>query len=171
MFGPHYFRSWMEICRNFQEEVTVHGLKLPPIHFWAPTRMWAVGSYEASTVCLGDEDLKCVPSNLAFRPSALHFGEAPPMLPGKGYAAGSMAGTPDEGIRLADWPCPAYLPPEKKGGQVFDPETQRWGGGTCSRAWGPNTTDGKEVKPMQDGGTGCRVCWTRPELSVAYAEH
>ncbi len=194
-YDKRYLESWAEICRHFLEPVKAGGWTLPPITFWAPTRMWAVGGYKTATACMGEweidpatgehkidpktgdkiETLHCVPSNLTLRPSALHFGDPPPMLNRKGYAAGSMAGTPEQGREMSNWSCPAYAPPALKGGQVWkvDKETGigRWGSGTCSRAWGPTTQDGLDVLPMQDGGSGCRACWTRPDLTISYAEH
>lgn len=88
---PEYTRAWFEICQ-----------RLPDVHFWSPTRMWAT-SKGSSTVFE-----KGVPKNLALRPSAMHFAEPAPIPPKsllKKVSAGSGSGkvTPP-----GAWRCPAY---------------------------------------------------------------
>lgn len=108
-----YARAWIEIMR-----------RLPDIHFWAPTRMFALKGGAATTF-----KKVGVPSNLALRPSGLHFGESsPPVVwpgtprstvygePFPGVAAGSGARKTDsrthlpiEPLQPGEWMCPATI--------------------------------------------------------------
>lgn len=85
-FTPEYIRCWTRIARN-----------LPDIKFWAPTRTWRFLERPAWRDAL--LELASLP-NMAVRPSALHFGDAPPVI--EGLAAGTTAAKDD-------WNCPAPL--------------------------------------------------------------
>lgn len=63
-FSPIYVRCWIRIVDA-----------LPEISFWAPTRSWQAPWL--STLV----ELAARP-NISVRPSALHFGDAPPVIPG-----------------------------------------------------------------------------------------
>jgi hypothetical protein len=170
-FSPAYTRAWFEVCRA-----------LPDMHFWSPTRMWATKKQASTVFSQG------IPQNLALRPSALHFGEPAPdvwyagsrraHMPGlapelhaPGLSAGSGSGpNPKHG----DWPCPAYEHPERGGGGAVG-RGGRIVGGTCSRAHGPHSPfhGGKnsDEVPMQEGGNGCRACWSHRTTAIFYHEH
>ncbi len=188
-YSPAYLAAWAEVCRNFLKPFQLSkpiggATELPPITFWAPTRMWAIGQkqdheigiYDGRVECVSDEHLKCVPSNLVIRPSALHFGDPPPLIARPGFAKGAASIRPSQRGSV-DHFCPAYLDPvtakgggERKGAAKAD-GTYKLVGGTCARAHGPVTENGQEVLPVQNGGSGCRACWTRSDLSIGYSEH
>ena len=175
-FSPEYARAWFEICK-----------RLPDVMFWAPTRMWLVKKSASTVFSQG------IPSNLALRPSALHFGEPAPRVdyPGTaqasvgaavrlsvvmpGLAAGSGSG---EKVPPNTWRCPAYEHVTKLGGAVSKlgaTSEEETAGGTCSRAHGPNSParGGKDKwdLPMDQGGFGCRACWRNRDIPIFYHEH
>jgi hypothetical protein len=82
LFSEAYTRAWTRICAE-----------LPRVQFWFPTRSW-----QAPWV-LAIIALNALP-NVTVRPSALYFGEAPPVI--AGLAAGTTA-RPDH------YTCPAPL--------------------------------------------------------------
>jgi hypothetical protein len=204
---PHYFRwhdvgdAWLaewqnaifRICEALGTEQNDQslGLRLPPVKFWQPTRMWMVEGPLLEAAKAGR-----IPRNLSVRPSAAHFTEKPAAL--RGLAAGSCAVCMHEDVTAEDqanvervigtklyarggkgWICPAYLRPEFKdgrrvggGGATVERKVLKTGmvqeklvGGACARAYGP---DGEQPAP---NGPGCRVCWDRPDLIVVYPEH
>jgi hypothetical protein len=157
MYSLEYARAWFEICQNF-----------PEVQFWAPTRMWALRKQAENLVAEG------IPENLALRPSALHFGDRPPVVPG--LAAGSGA---DETAKDA-WFCPATsteasLGGERKGGvarQINKKKTY-----SCALAHGIDSPSrgGKDANQLPSDGSpksaGCRVCWDYPDVPVYYHPH
>jgi len=82
MFNERYTDCWTEIA-----------FKLGYVHFWVPTRSWRASWSQA--LCR----LNTL-SNVAVRPSALHFEEEPPSL--LGLAAGT-------GASEFNWNCPSSL--------------------------------------------------------------
>lgn len=170
-FSPAYAEAWFDVCD-----------RLPDVWFWSPTRMWAMRK-QASTV-FG----RGVPTNLALRPSALHFGEAAPFvedadspdahmpdlsepLYAPGMSAGSGSGSAP---KSEDWPCPAYEHPDLFGGGRIGPHG-RVVEGTCSRAHGPDSParggNDPGERPMSQGGAGCRACWRARTRPIFYHEH
>lgn len=114
-----YLEAWLEICR-----------KLPYVHFWAPTRVWAdagePGRKAMSAVL--EKHAKHIPSNLAIRPSGLFFDGPYPefkTLAGGATSTEVLVKTERAGLRVsipavADdaWGCPAYLPSAIGGGAL-----------------------------------------------------
>ncbi len=84
MFSPAYVRCWTAIARA-----------LPGKRFWVPTRTWQFLDRPLWREPL--LELSALP-NVTMRPSALRFGDAPPIIPG--MAAGTTATT-------AGYSCPA----------------------------------------------------------------
>jgi len=177
-FTPEYWRAWREIMQA-----------LPDVHFWAPTRMWALKGGACGTM----RSQAPIPDNLALRPSALHFGDPAPSGPlgtpaqgpeGRGVAveipgmaAGSGSAKKNE-IPDGVFPCPAYKLQSEGGGadpvlkegrtlthSTGEPLTQ---GGNCGRARG---LDPERERPMSEQGAGCRACWLHKELPIYYQEH
>lgn len=174
-FEDTYTRAWLEIIRA-----------LPNIHFWAPTRMFALKGGASTTFRKHG-----IPPNLALRPSGLHFGEAaPPVVnPGTpaavvygeafpGVAAGSGAvkkGTPAQG-----WICPATAHWTQGGGAQATKRDDEHRGPkpkvpsyTCGLAHGPNSPFYRAEGDPDEGpeGAGCRVCWKYKSVAVYYGEH
>jgi hypothetical protein len=85
-FREDYWNEWVKVMKHFKG-----------MHFWAPTRMWVLQKPLRY--------LKHPPRNLALRPSALHFGDKSPVVPG--LAIGSSSARP-ENMPPGIWPCPAY---------------------------------------------------------------
>lgn len=81
LFSPAYTRLWIAICRQ-----------LPTVRFWFPTRSYRIPNLMPALVTLA-----ALP-NVSVRPSALHFGEAAPVI--VGLSAGTTAAT-------AGFTCPA----------------------------------------------------------------
>ena len=133
-FSPAYMAAWLEICR-----------RLPRMRFWAPTRVWMDPHYQAVAA-------SC-PPNLVLRPSAIHFGDPPPVLdPARfpGWARGSSA---------------AWVERDAEGGLVWQCTAYAGEGATCANARAP------------DCSRTCRYCWDAPHGfgqyggSVRYAAH
>lgn len=195
--GDAWVPGWQEAIFRICEALDVQyvddelGLRLPAVKFWQPTRMWMLKGSLIDEAKSGG-----IPRNLSVRPSAAHFNQAPPKIAGLSAGSGSVClseeVTPQDrqnvervlGTKLYDrggkgWICPAYLRPEYKdgrrvggGGAIIQKEKLKSGevkeklvGGACARAYGP---DGQEPAP---NGSGCRVCWDRPDLIVVYPEH
>jgi len=168
MFSPAYTRAWFDVCEA-----------LPDVNFWAPTRMWALSGGTMREVRRG------VPANLALRPSALHFGEAPPRVIYAGSARAAIGGEAAPGIAAGSgsgptpprraWECPAYEHVTRGGGAepVMVQGAEVLKGGTCARAHGPESPFRGGDDPMQspDTGYGCRACWLAPDRPIFYHEH
>ncbi len=84
-FSPAYVRVWVRIAK-----------RLTDVKFWAPTR-----SYQDARMLVELRKLAAL-ENVTVRPSALHFGEPPPVI--EGLQAGSGAGVVGDGVR--DCPAP-----------------------------------------------------------------
>jgi hypothetical protein len=190
---PEWQHAIFRICEALSEpyEDKRLGLRLPAVKFWQPTRMWMLKGMlnEAAKT-------RKVPKNLAVRPSAAHFGQAPPKIKGLAAGAGSVCLSEDVtegdrknveavlGTKLYDrggkgWICPAYLRPEFKEGRRVG------GGGAIIQR--KLMASGEEKEKLVGGacaraygpdgampaphGPGCRVCWDRPDLIVVYPEH
>lgn len=107
MVNGDYLDSWLEICK-----------RMPHIHFWAPTRVWAHG--QLATVLEDRIRRGMIPPNLALRPSGLFFDGPPPEIPG--LSGGASSNTVSfhtrqrrmkvsiTGATPKAWLCPAYLP-------------------------------------------------------------
>lgn len=77
LFSPVYADCWAEIAR-----------RLPSVTFWIPTRTYRFMALPKWARAL--TALSSLP-NVTLRPSALHFNDAPPTIPG--FAAGTSAST------------------------------------------------------------------------------
>jgi hypothetical protein len=92
-FNTRYVKAWIRVCRA-----------LPATKFWAPTRAWQGGKsgllpvYDPLLNAL--RELASLP-NVTVRPSALNFGDLPPVV--NGLHAGSTADNSDASI----YQCPA----------------------------------------------------------------
>jgi len=135
-FSAAYFGMWLQVIDNF-----------PTVRFWAPTRLWfadpIVGAFQRELAKTRPSGRSGVPPNLALRPSALHFGEPPPSIPGLvGQLGGSGAGKPEsmkdgsgkpvhclEGEPSAAWWCPAYRPYTEGGGALRRAKREVYGKG------------------------------------------
>jgi len=97
-FNPGYYLAWCEVAR-----------RLPKIHFWAPTRVWALDKW------MRVFQANPPPPNLALRPSALSFGSAAPAIPGFSNGTTSMQIPETDRRRMIaiggvnTWNCPAYM--------------------------------------------------------------
>jgi hypothetical protein len=105
-FSTAYAECWLEVCR-----------RLPAIRFWIPTRAWqqpsgALPVFDPLLAAL--RQLASLP-NVTVRPSALNFGDLPPIV--AGLHADSTADVKAAGIRQ----CPA----PQQGGQC----------GPCRLCW------------------------------------
>lgn len=178
MLSQRYFEEWCEIARQLSQPAIVtrttgrfdtRKTEVPPMVIWAPTRTWVP---KGTKSCPSSEDVRCIPPNLVLRPSAMHFRELGPSLGYAGYSASTAAGPADLLPRLATWTCPAYKPPSEGGGATPHPRTAgKWVGGMCSASRGPGFALGIADDERSPVGHGCRACWTRPEMTVAYEEH
>jgi hypothetical protein len=106
MFSTGYAECWLEVCRC-----------LPDVRFWIPTRAWQqprspLPVFDPLLATL--RQLASLP-NVTVRPSALNFGDLPPVV--AGLHAGSTASVNAPAIRQ----CPA----PKHGGQC----------GRCRLCW------------------------------------
>lgn len=185
-------RAIFRICEAMSEpfEHQDLGLRVPAVKFWQPTRMWALKGPLLEAANQGR-----IPKNLTLRPSAAHFNEAPPQIAGLASGSGSVclqeSVTPADAAKVEKitgtklyqnggraWICPAYMRPEFEdgkrvggGGGIIRQKQTKAGvkeelyNGACARAYGP---DGQQPEPH---GSGCRVCWDRPDLIVVYPEH
>jgi len=145
LFADSYAKAWFRVCEQMEGVVK----------FWAPTRVWAVKGV------LREDTWRQVPSNLALRPSALHFREQAPTqeylaslglpiyIAGKGGGLSAATGAlPSSDVPEGAFECPAYRHWREGGGSIrLDPKTQTPLGGTCALARGPQNED------------GCRACW------------
>jgi hypothetical protein len=112
-YDEAYLDAWLEICR-----------KMPHVHFWAPTRVWA--DPEMAAVLERRVARNKIPRNLVIRPSGLFFDGSCPII--KGLAGGSTSSkitveSVGDRIRVDieaaprdAWGCPAYLPDVIGGG-------------------------------------------------------
>jgi len=165
LFDMRYWRAWKSVVES-----------LPHIQFWCPTRMWMLPAYTA-------EFQKGVPENLALRPSAYHFNEKAPVIPG--LAAGSTSNyweTKKGGLKIdpilsgiSDWSCPAYVEVDGERGTSCSGALERVG-----RVWdGHNrealdqllATMSPQEKKLTNGCKDCRVCWLRDDMRVSYTAH
>jgi hypothetical protein len=93
-FNPRYAKAWLLVCKA-----------LPATKFWAPTRAWQGGVmgllpvYDPLLNVL--RELAALP-NVTVRPSALDFGDLPPVV--SGLHAGSTADMSDASKA---YQCPA----------------------------------------------------------------
>lgn len=82
LFNRRYIDLWIRVCSS-----------LPTIRFWFPTRSWRIPNLLPKL-----RELHALP-NVTVRPSALRFGDAPPVVEGLG--AGTSASK-------TDYNCPAH---------------------------------------------------------------
>jgi hypothetical protein len=112
MFSPAYAECWLEVCRL-----------LPEVRFWIPTRAWQQpsGPLPVFDPLLNTLRKLAALPNVTVRPSALNFGDLPPVV--GGLHAGSTAGLGNvRGVR----PCPSW----KQGNQC----------GNCRACWDAKDT-------------------------------
>lgn len=155
--------AWYRVCKN-----------LPKIRFWCPTRMW-VFVYFPDFV-----QQYPPPTNLALRPSALHFNDKAPMV--SGFSAGSTSHWWNKKVRtraveigLTDIVCPAY----SMGGTscagafdrgVKDPELGESERGALGEMIRQVRSDPR-LNELTNGGHDCRACWLFKEARVSYTAH
>lgn len=118
LFSLPYTWAWLEVAR-----------RLPHLKFWAPTRMWMFNPFLKA--------FETAPANFAIRPSALHFRDDAPVIPGM---AGGSTAAPSQ---LANhWNCPAM----------------RHDRGSCIGAL-PFGDDAPFRRHLSKDENACRVCW------------
>lgn len=100
-FREEYWYQWVAVMDA-----------LPDVHFWAPTRMWALKK-PLRYLLAGP-----IAGNLALRPSALHFGDPAPTV--TGLAKGASSAQPDK-VPPTVWSCPAYDQEHLYGGSGPEP--------------------------------------------------
>lgn len=129
--SPNTYLLWREIASQH-----------PGISFWCPTRQWVFPKFVELV------RRNPPPSNLALRPSALHFNDRAPVI--DGFSAGSTAHldvgkTQSDPVKMgiAEWSCPTY----------------QHDGHSCAGAGGPR------------GEKDCRFCWTYKNQAVSYRAH
>lgn len=125
VFSPAYAQAWNEVAR-----------RLPHVKFWMPTRMWMKDAYRTA--------FTQAPSNFVIRPSALHFQDAAPVVPG--CAAGST-GNPAEQIRHYNCPASSHDRGSCIGGLSVAPIANKKNGVPPI------------MKAIPKRETACRVCW------------
>jgi hypothetical protein len=158
-FEEEYLSQWKQIAR-----------RLPHIHFWAPSRIWAT-SWGIDAV----NKINSPIDNLVIRPSSYEINEHPPRDLGPGWSAGSTVIAADQFLGMtselekyvyehaqrvavrpngpdprADWNCQAYSTEDAKH--------------TCRKAVAPPGKGGV-------AGKGCRACWLSTDLVVNYTLH
>lgn len=154
-FSPDYIEAWGEVAS-----------RIPEVHFWAPTRVWMLFHRQLRAA------MEKAP-NLVIRPSALHFNDPAPVVPG--LDAPSTAHKAEVAdpflpakLGVAQWDCPAYAMGAVKCAGALDlshavtPEEKAYV--KQSRAIYRKIT-GDEA-PMD-----CRFCWLNPEHTVSYHAH
>jgi hypothetical protein len=174
LFDMDYWRAWKIACLN-----------LPNLNWWCPTRMWMIPAY--TQLFQRDPkapDLPGVPENLALRPSAYHFNEKAPVIPG--MAAGSTSHyweSKKGGLKvdpilsgIADWKCPAYEEVEGVKGTSCKGALERvrkvWVSGPHGEAFQRLEREmTPEERALTNNCTDCRVCWLKPNWRVSYAAH
>jgi hypothetical protein len=92
MFSPAYAACWLEVCQ-----------RLTKTKFWIPTRAWQQpsGLLPVFDPILNTLQKLAALPNVTVRPSALDFGDPPPVV--RGLDAGSTAEFAAAGV----WDCPA----------------------------------------------------------------
>lgn len=144
-FSAAYAAAWMEVGNRVAAVD-------PRFRFWAPTRTWAApGGFDWPRILALN-----TARNFVVRPSAYHIGDAAPgeLAPGRGQGSTSLVGP------VGKKPSPFQ--------KVF--KDAIWTGEDDPR----RTFDCAAYAVGADGscaGARCRVCWTRPDLSVNYTFH
>lgn len=144
-FSPRYAEAWMEVANRVAKVD-------PTFRFWAPTRTWAApGGFDWPAILA-----KNTARNFTVRPSAYHVGDPAPgeLAPGAGKGSTSLiapvSGKPSNFQKVF---ASAIWQNEGDPRRTFDCKAYAVGSdGSCS-------------------GARCRVCWTRPDLSVNYTFH
>lgn len=156
--GVKALLTWYRVCEN-----------LPEIYFWCPTRMW-VFPYFADFVRDNPP-----PENLALRPSALHFNDIGPVLPG--FTAGTTAHRKQAPVEsgIAELGCPAYSMGGKSCGGAFerglrDPEIKGKEREALVKMSDIVKKD-PELSELTSGGSDCRACWLLTKARVSYMAH
>ena len=146
-FSAKYAEAWMEVANRV-------ALVDKTYRFWAPTRTWAATSGFDWPKILEKNTAK----NFTVRPSAYHVGDPAPgeLAPGGGKGSTSLVGPPAEGKSPSNFQRlfkDAIWQGEEDPRRDFDCKAYAVGAdGSCASA-------------------RCRVCWTRPDLSVNYTFH
>lgn len=150
-FSPAYAAAWMEVGNRVAAVD-------PRFRFWAPTRTWAApGGFDWPRILALN-----TAGNFIVRPSAYHIGDAAPgeLAPGRGQGSTSLVAPISTGKDGKAKPTPFQ--------RVF--KAAIWQGEHDPR----RTFDCAAYAVGADGscsGARCRVCWTRPDLSVNYTFH
>lgn len=145
-FSAAYAEAWMEVGNRVAAQDN-------RFRFWAPTRTWAApGGFDWPAILA-----KNTARNFVVRASAYHVGDAAPgeLASGRGHGSTSLV-APIEGKKPSAF--------QKVFGAAI------WRGEDDPR----RTFDCKAYAVGADGscnGARCRVCWTRPDLSVNYTFH
>jgi hypothetical protein len=164
LFDLRYWEAWKQVCLADE---------LKDIKFWMPTRSWWAPGFA--------RQWGAVPPNLAFRPSAYHFDDHAPVVPG--MSAGSTAHYWEKDRKtdpvekgLADWVCPAYAGGKSGGKCIGALERARSEWKTEHPNWLArlvHLVDGMDEQDLEltDNGNDCRVCWLNKDISVSYKAH
>jgi hypothetical protein len=147
-YSYDYATFWLNLAANVQQYD-------PSVRFWAPTRTQVKPGW------VDFWDKQSIPSNFIIRPSAYHIGDPapPPLHPTEAAGPGNAKGTS------------VLFPAQSKAvkGNYFDHQCGVYdlakGNKTCAEAKSPGAEN------SGDGKTGCRACWTRPDLAVNYVVH
>jgi len=159
LFSLDYWEVWKRVCE-------MHG----DIQFWMPTRAWWAPGFARKW---GE-----IPENLAFRPSAYHFDDHAPVVPG--MSAGSTAHYWDRSRQtdpiaqgLSDWVCPAYTGGAGKCIGALARATREWrkNPGWLQKLRGVVSSMHRRELELTDNGKDCRVCWLNRDASVSYKAH
>jgi hypothetical protein len=162
-FTPSYALAWVEVINQIGREDKDSKL---PITIWAPTRTWAASAswikfwqdvFGGGVVNSAGELVKVEnPAHFVVRPSAFHFGDPAPVAGQFGSPAAGTTAVWDKDVARQgaagryEWTCRAYATKSTK---------------SCPSAEAPDD----EGRPT--GKPGCRACWTKPHLRVAYSGH
>jgi hypothetical protein len=156
-FSPDYAKAWMHLANRVAEIE-------PQIKFWCPTRTWAAPRGAHGSAFNWGEILSILrQENLVVRPSAFHVGDPAP---------GPLADHPaaSKGTTALVGP----LGPGDKPGvfhAAFPEAIVRGDEDARADHNCPVYALKKADEAGSCGAARCRVCWTRPDVSVNYALH
>ncbi len=156
-FSPAYAKAWMHLANRVYEID-------PSIKFWCPTRTWAAPKGEHGSAFNWQEILSILKhDNLVVRPSAYHVGDPAPG-PLADHPAAAKGTTALVGpLGTGDKPGVFHKAfPEAISEGDDDPRADH----NC-----PVYALKKADEVGSCGAARCRVCWTRPDVSVNYALH
>ena len=152
-FSPEYMIAWKQVAAL---------LEPTGMRFWAPTRMW-IFAWPTFAKAYGVRIKKSLrwhvaftsptPANMTIRPSALYYGDPPPIIPG--LAAGSSAS-------LEKPPSPGNF---IVAGQMVDKRCGKVHGLDLCRCPAYESDEANCASAL------CRTCWDEPMRTVYYGRH